>query len=438
MSPRRKIAALLSAALVATAAVGALAESSAQAAPGCQVDYSVTNQWNAGFGANVKVTNLGDPVTSWTVDWTFASGQKVTQLWNGAVTQSGANVSVANLSWNGGLATGASTSFGFNGSWSGSNAVPTTFKLNGVTCTGTVPTPTATPTPTPTATPTPTPTPTPSGDFWVNPNTQAATAANAATGDTKTLLNKIALTSAATWITNSNASAAQQLVSTVTSAAAAQGKIAVLVIYAIPGRDCGNYSSGGVATSAYAAWIDTVAAGIQGKPWIILEPDALAQLGDCSGQGDRVGYLQYAAKSLTLKGGQVYIDAGHSAWLSVSTAVSRLNQVGFAYAVGFALNTSNYQTTAASQSYGQQVSSQLGGKTFVIDTSRNGNGSNGQWCNPSGRALGERPTKVGSGGLDALVWVKLPGESDGACNGGPAAGQWFQSIALELARNAKW
>ena len=252
------------------------------------------------------------------------------------------------------------------------------------------------------------------------------------------MLNKIALNSTATWVTSSDAASAAQQVRTVTAAAAAQGKTAVLVIYAIPGRDCGSYSSGGVATSVYAAWVDTVAAGIQGKPWIILEPDALAQLGDCTGQGDRVGYLQYAAKSLTLKGGRVYIDAGHSAWLSVATAVSRLNQVGFAYAVGFALNTSNYQTTAASQSYGQQISSQLGGKPFVIDTSRNGNGSNGQWCNPSGRALGERPAKVGSGGLDAMIWVKPPGESDGTCNGGPAAGQWFQSIALELARNAKW
>ena len=77
--------------------------------------------------------------------------------------------------------------------------------------------------------------------------------------------------------------------------------------------------------------------------------------------------------------------------------MSRLNQVGFEYAVGFALNTSNYQTTAASKSYGQQISQQLGGKKFVIDTSRNGNGSNGEWCNPRGRALGEKPTLVNDG-----------------------------------------
>jgi endoglucanase len=211
------------------------------------------------------------------------------------------------------------------------------------------------------------------------------------------------------------------------------------VIYAIPGRDCGNHSSGGVATSEYAGWIDQVAAGIVGKPWIVLEPDALAQLGDCDGQGDRVGYLKYAAQKLTQAGGRVYIDAGHSAWLSPSVAAQRLNQIGWDHAVGFALNTSNYRTTAESRSYGQQISQLTGGKTFVIDTSRNGNGPNGsEWCNPSGRALGEKPALVNSGGLDATLWVKLPGESDGACNGGPAAGQWFQSQALELARNAKW
>ena len=75
----------------------------------------------------------------------------------------------------------------------------------------------------------------------------------------------------------------------------------------------------------------------------------------------------------------------------------------------------------------------------VIDTSRNGNGSNGEWRNPRGRALGEQPRFVDDAtALDALLWVKLPGESDGACNGGPAAGTWWQEFALELAANASW
>ena len=170
----------------------------------------------------------------------------------------------------------------------------------------------------------------------------------------------------------------------------------------------------------------------------MVDPDAPPDLASCDGQGDRVGYLRYAAEALTVQGARVYIDAGNSGWLSASEAARRLDLVGFEHAVGFALNTSNYHSTADETAYGARISALTGGATFVIDTSRNGNGSNGEWCNPRGRALGTRPTLVGSGGLDALLWVKLPGESDGTCNAGPAAGTWFPSVALELARNAAW
>ncbi|NUR03562.1 MAG: arabinofuranosidase, partial [Streptomyces sp.] len=119
------------------AAVGiSFVATTAQAATGCKVDYSITSQWSGGFGASVSVTNLGDPVTSWQVGWTFASGQTVTQLWNGSYTQSGTQVTVTNASYNGSLATGASTSFGFNGAYTTSNPVPSTFTLNGAVCTG--------------------------------------------------------------------------------------------------------------------------------------------------------------------------------------------------------------------------------------------------------------------------------------------------------------
>ena len=455
---RRRIAASLAAGAVVAAGLTALTTSAAQAAAGCRVDYSVTNQWPGGFGASVTVTNLGDPLSSWDLRWTFPAGQQIQQLWNGNATSSGSAVTVTNVPWNGSLPTNGNVQLGFNGSWTGSNTAPTSFTLNGTACTGTVgggnpttpppasPTPTPTPTPTviPTPTPSPTPTPTPppvSGDFHVDTTNQSYRAWQAASGSDKDLLAKIALTPQAYWVGNWNdAQVAQQEVRDITSAARSAGKTAVLVVYAIPGRDCGSHSGGGVSESEYARWIDTVGQGIQGNPWVVLEPDALAQLGDCSGQGDRVGFLQYAAKSLTARGARVYIDAGHSAWLSASEAANRLNRIGFSDAVGFSLNVSNYRTTAEAKAYGQEISRLTGGKKFVIDTSRNGNGPAGsEWCNPRGRALGERPTKVNDGsGLDALLWIKLPGESDGACNGGPAAGQWWQEMALELARNAKW
>ena len=128
--------ALLAGAALATAG-------NAQAAAGCRVAYAVTSQWQGGFGASVAITNLGDQVTGWTLAFTFPSGQTVTQLWNGTVTQSGANVSVRDAGYNGSLATNATTSFGFNGAWSGTNTNPSAFTLNGVACTGSVnPTPT--------------------------------------------------------------------------------------------------------------------------------------------------------------------------------------------------------------------------------------------------------------------------------------------------------
>lgn len=152
---------------------------SAHAAAGCSVTYSVTSQWNAGFGAQVSVTNLGDAVGSWSLTWSFPGSQQVTQAWNAAVTQSGSQVTARNASWNGSLATTGSASFGFNGSYSGSNPAPTSFALNGTTCTGSA---TASASPTRTSAPSPTPGspapssagPTATGDPWNPPGSLVA------------------------------------------------------------------------------------------------------------------------------------------------------------------------------------------------------------------------------------------------------------------------
>ena len=104
----------------------------------CHVTYTITNQWPGGFGATISITNTGTTaINGWTLTFAFPNGQTITQLWNGSYTQSGANVTITNVSYNGSIAAGAtvSSSPGFNGSWSGSNTVPTSFKLNGVSCT---------------------------------------------------------------------------------------------------------------------------------------------------------------------------------------------------------------------------------------------------------------------------------------------------------------
>ncbi|MEU8076711.1 non-reducing end alpha-L-arabinofuranosidase family hydrolase, partial [Catellatospora citrea] len=165
-SSRSIIVSLVStgAALLASAAVFVALPAGAAAA-GCSVNYAVSSQWPGGFGANVSVTNLGDPVTGWTLTWSFAAGQTVTQAWNTSLTQSGSAVTAANVSYNGSVATNTTVSFGFNGSWTGSNPAPTSFAMNGVACTGaTTPTasPTTGPSPTPTTVPSPSAPPSPS------------------------------------------------------------------------------------------------------------------------------------------------------------------------------------------------------------------------------------------------------------------------------------
>ncbi|MFC5834114.1 cellulose binding domain-containing protein [Nonomuraea insulae] len=93
---------------------------------GCAATYKATGQWQGGFQGEVTVKNTGTAATSaWTVGWTFANGQQITQIWGGTLGGSGSSVTVRNVSWNGTLAPGASTTFGFLASWNGANTAPT-------------------------------------------------------------------------------------------------------------------------------------------------------------------------------------------------------------------------------------------------------------------------------------------------------------------------
>ncbi|AXO35671.1 cellulose binding domain-containing protein [Micromonospora sp. B006] len=136
-TPRRRLA-LLAAASAVTLSAGALTTmTAAAAAAACRVDYRITNQWSGGFGADVTVTNLGDPVNGWTLGWSFAAGQQIVQAWNATVSQSGAQVSARDAGYNAAFGAGGTANFGFNGSWNNaSNPVPSAFTLNGTACTG--------------------------------------------------------------------------------------------------------------------------------------------------------------------------------------------------------------------------------------------------------------------------------------------------------------
>jgi len=250
------------------------------------------------------------------------------------------------------------------------------------------------------------------------------------------LLDKICSNPQGSWILGGDAGGAVSAV-----VGKAGGSIPLLVAYNIPNRDCGGASGGGAADSnAYKSWIDSFAGAIGShKVAVILEPDALAH-GECA--DDRFDTLAYAVTALKKQSGaHVYIDAGHAGWVDAGTMAGRLKSANITAADGFSLNVSSFQTNADSISYGSSISSQVGGKSFVIDTSRNGKGPNGgMWCNPPGRGLGSKPgSDTGNPLVHAFLWVKRPGESDGSsaeCNGGPGAGQWFQSYAVELCQNA--
>jgi mannan endo-1,4-beta-mannosidase len=91
----------------------------------CTAAYSITGQWSGGFQGEVRVTAGSSAISGWTVTWTFANGQTITQAWNATVTGSGSTETARNVSYNGSLGAGAGTTFGFLGSWTGTNTVPT-------------------------------------------------------------------------------------------------------------------------------------------------------------------------------------------------------------------------------------------------------------------------------------------------------------------------
>lgn len=291
-----------------------------------------------------------------------------------------------------------------------------------------------------------------SSPFWVNPDSRAARQAEAwesrGREQDAALLRRIADQPSATWVGDQDP---EDEVRRITVAAAYEDRVPVIAAYDIPHRDCGYYSAGGAPSSyAYRQWIRQLAAGIQDRrALIVLEPDAVAQLVvGCAGaelEGNRLELIGEAIRTLkALPRTKVYLDAGNAGWIPDQKGlVEALWQAGVWDADGFALNVSNFQTTRVSKAYGDKLSASLGGVHYIIDTSRNGNGpwqaqgDSETWCNPPHRALGQVPTTAtGSPLVDAYLWVKRPGESDGACRGAPAAGHWWSSYALDLARTA--
>lgn len=232
------------------------------------------------------------------------------------------------------------------------------------------------------------------------------------------------------------------------SDAAVARKTPVLTVYGIPGRDCGQYSSGNPLTTGaqYRGWIRQVAKGLRGsKSLVVLEPDALplfsSPVSACPTKP--AGWqrmLRFATKRLSRTGAWVYLDAGHSNWTPYQNRPRHLKAAGVRFARGISTNVSNFRPTAAEKRYAVTMLRglrRLGvrGKHYVIDTSRNGAAPSADGydvINPTWARLGKRPKLRFRGAFDGSLWVKHPGESDGFENGGPSSGEWCDLLADRL------
>jgi endoglucanase len=214
------------------------------------------------------------------------------------------------------------------------------------------------------------------------------------------------------------------------AAARRQRAIPVVVAYFIPNRGCSGFSEGapnadtGVAQprpDSYAAWISTLVRQLgPTHTVVVLEPDAVAA--DCF-DPERAAALAAAVGALVAAGHHVYLDAGHPNWVKSGPMAQRLLQAGVAAAEGVALNVSNRYPTEQTARFGEELSDLIGGRDYVIDTSRNGFAGGGDpasaddWCNRPDQALGAQ--RIGSPDpqrwphLAATLWLKPPGESDG-------------------------
>lgn len=199
----------------------------------------------------------------------------------------------------------------------------------------------------------------------------------------------------------------------------------------------------------YLTMIYFLAKAIGSAPAIlVLEPNALAftaKLNDPVLQ-DRIVRLfrDSIAVLKTHTGAKVYLDAAHPNWLSPEHMAVFLARAGIDNADGFVVNTSNFIDNNRNITYAEAISQLLSDKHFMIDTSRNGQGpaADYAWCNPQGRGIGRQAGFQHKHKLvDALLWLKPPGESDGVhCPDGrlaPKAGQFWLEQAMELASLAR-
>lgn len=250
----------------------------------------------------------------------------------------------------------------------------------------------------------------------------------------------------ATWLTGTEYDG-ELLLNTL--AAANPGETLIFVLYNLPHRDIGSgHSEGGaISGESYKRWIKAMSAEVGNREAIVIvEPDGVAAVAENRLQGgqasQRLELINYAVAEFAGRPkAHIYIDAGNAGWKSPTDMAGPLQTAGVKQADGIAVNVSNFYSDEDSTHYGQAISELVGGTGVVVDTSRNGNGPLASddplhWCNPPGRAIGRTPAIGGQTDVvQAWLWIKPPGDSDGSCRPGePPAGQFWLDYALGLVK----
>ncbi|WP_229422571.1 glycoside hydrolase family 6 protein [Pseudoduganella umbonata] len=400
-----------------------VASGAASAAPTCAATYATRDDWNGGFVVDIVVTNTGSStVSGWQVAWDYGNPVALVNApWGARVAVTGSRVTATDDGSSPAIAPGASASFGMPLSYTGARPVPGRITVQGVNCVVQAPNP----------------------NLYSDPQSAAAQWVRDNPGDGRAagIGPRIASQPAAKWFGGWSGDIGSAVGNHVAAAAAA-GRVPVLVAYNIPARDCGQHSAGGAGSAAaYRDWIHAFANAIGTRETVVvLEPDALPQLDclDAPGKATRLQLFRHAVAQFNERAPRtaLYIDIGNSDWLEPAEAAARLADAGIASAEGFALNVSNYRTDGESNPYGIAVSEALrqrtgSGKPFVVDTSRNGAGPDGrEWCDPPGRRIGVPPRVNAVGSQPAMtLWVKAPGEADGCA---AAAGTFLPEMAYKM------
>ncbi len=287
------------------------------------------------------------------------------------------------------------------------------------------------------------------GKLWVNPTSkvnQFLSSSPDLKGESREIIRLIAQTSTATWLGEWNENVYSD-VKSILQQAESTGSIPVFAIYRLFLRD---ETKGRAPTLAqvigYKRWIQQLALALEHhRAILILEPNALSMIDDGMPREWQEFYfdaLRFAVATLSrLPQLLVYLDAGHAAWRKPVDIAILLARTGIDFVQGFAVNVSHFIDTQMSHAYGSEISGLLGGKPFVIDTSRNGVGIRDpeNWCNPTGVGLGPLPRlHPRLPRVDAFLWVKPPGESDGSClDQQPSDGIWWIDHALELGLHSR-